>query len=80
MKFTAKLERPRHLILHPGIDEETAWLAKQYLAASTDDHRDDVLETLLVWGSEWDVITRSCVYYPSFEEAVGRHFPGLWKD
>ena len=78
MRFTEHFTLPRRLVLHPAWEAEIKFLVKKYQIATTDSQRDDVLETLLVWGSRWDAITRSCCYYPEFEKLVGQDFPILW--
>ena len=77
--FKIVIELPRHLKLHPDPCEEAKFYAEKFKEATTEETKDDIFESLLANGATWDVVTRSCIYYPTFEKEVGYEFPECYR-
>lgn len=75
------IELPKKFIYREDSDplEEAEFYAKLYKKAKTDKKKYEIVCSLLYNGSNWDTITRSCLYLPEFENIVGKKFPELWR-
>ena len=58
--------------------QEAEYYAKLYKRAKTNKERRKIYESLLVNGSKWDILTKSCCYLNVFEQKVGQEFD-FWR-
>lgn len=77
-KYRLYIRIPKRIAQRNNPFDEALYYANLYLSTGSNIGRQKILESLMVNGSLWDIITRSVNYYPEFENRIGKEFPILW--
>lgn len=73
------LKLPLHVIMEGSCIAEATFFAQAWKKAKTAKRRESIITGLMHNAALWDVVTRSTLYYDTFEEVTGKKFPGFWQ-